>query len=66
MEATVSLTSVQQLLTALFLPLVPTLLMDLSVHVGQVMKEMVESVALAVLVCLYNIILYLRLLSIRQ
>ena len=50
MEATVSLMSVQQLLTALFLPLVPTLSMDLSVHVGQVMKEMGELVVLAALV----------------
>ena len=50
MEATVSLMSVQQLPTALYLHLVPTLLTDLSAHVGQVMKEMVESVVPAVLV----------------
>ena len=50
MEAAVSLMSVQQLLTALYLPLVPTLLMDLSAYVGQGTKEMVESVVLAALV----------------
>ena len=56
MEATVSLMSVQQLLIVLYLPLVPTPLMDLSARVDQVMKEMVESVVVATLVRVFKLI----------